>query len=181
MNLAVLFASEDPSQSHHWLFPEQSELIYGTIASLLIFFALWKFGWPPAKKALAARTERIQNELDNASKAKADAETESVRIRQALGDIESERARLLAEADQQAAALLADGRTRLEQEAAELDARAEADIAALASRSADELRAEIARYSSTAAETVVVRSLDEATHQELIESFITRVGAGDQP
>ena len=181
MSLAVLFASEDPSESHHWLLPEQSELIYGTISSLLIFFLLWKFGWPLAKKALAARTERIQNELDHASQAKADAETESARIRQALGDIESERARLLAEADAQAEALIADGRTRLDQEAAELETRAEADIAALASRSADELRAEIARYSSAAADKVVTRSLDDPTHQELIESFIARVGAGGTP
>ena len=77
--------------------------------------------------------------------------------------------------------MIADGRARLDQEAAELETRAEADIAALASRSADELRAEIARYSSAAADKVVTRSLDDATHQELIESFIARVGAGDTP
>ena len=77
--------------------------------------------------------------------------------------------------------MIADGRTRLDQEAVELETRAEADIAALASRSADELRAEIARYSSAAADKVVTRSLDDATHQELIESFIARVGAGDTP
>ena len=182
MNLfAALLATEEPSESHHWLFPEQSELIYGTIASLIIFFALWKFGWPVAKKGLAARTERIQNELDHAAQAKTDAEAEATRIRAALGDIESERARLLAEADAQAEALLTEGRGRLEQEVAELETRADADIAAAVSRTTDELRAEIARYASNAADKAVIASLDEQTHQQLIESFITRVGAGDQP
>ena len=44
----------------------------------------------------------------------ADAEAEAAQIRQAIGDIDAERARLLAEADVQAEALLDDGRARLE-------------------------------------------------------------------
>ncbi|HEX2785254.1 MAG TPA: F0F1 ATP synthase subunit delta [Ilumatobacteraceae bacterium] len=42
----------------------------------------------------------------------------------------------------------------------------------------DELRAEIARLSAAAVELVVTGSLDAATHQELIENFIAKVGAG---
>jgi F0F1-type ATP synthase membrane subunit b/b' len=41
----------------------------------------------------------------------------------------------------------------------------------------DELRAEISRLSSAAVDHVVSGSLDDATHQELIENFISRVGA----
>jgi F-type H+-transporting ATPase subunit b len=74
--------------------------------------------------------------------------------------------------------LLEDGRARLAQELVELDARAEADIVAAAGRSGDELRAEIARLSAAAVELVVTGTLDAATHQELIESFISKVGAG---
>ena len=74
--------------------------------------------------------------------------------------------------------LLEDGRARLAQELVELDARADADIVAAAGRSGDELRAEIARLSAAAVEHVVTGSLDAATHQELIENFIAKVGAG---
>ena len=74
--------------------------------------------------------------------------------------------------------MLEDGRARLGQELVELDARAAADIVAAAGRSGDELRAEIARLSSAAVDHVVTGSLDAATHQELIESFIAKVGAG---
>ncbi len=99
------------------------------------------------------------------------------RSAKAKGDIAGERARLLAEADIQAAALLEDGRARLAQELVELDTRATAEIAAAAGRSGDELRAEIARLSSAAVDHVVTGSLDAATHQELIENFIAGVGA----
>lgn len=159
-----------------WL-PEQAELIYGTFASLLIFFLLVKFAGPPAKKAMAARTERIQKELDSASDDKSGAALEAADIRQAKGDIGAERERLMADAAAQAAALLADGRVRLDAEMVELLARADADIATAKGRSIDELRSEISRLSSTAADRAVSESIDAATQQDLIESFIQKVGA----
>ena len=103
---------------------------------------------------------------------------EAERIRQAQGDIDAERARLYAEADAQAEALLADGRTRLAAEVTELEARARADIAATAGRSSDELRVEIAKSAGTAVDAIVRDTLDDAAQQELIEEFIARVGAG---
>ena len=139
--------------------------------------ALWKFGGPAVKKSMAARTERIQKELDAAAADKAAAAEEAAGIRQAKGDIEAERARILADAKAQADAVLADGRTRLTQEIADLEAKAMADIASAQGRVGDELRAEIARLSAAAVDHVVTGSLDDATHQELIENFISRVGA----
>lgn len=163
--------------SHHWLLPEPAEIIYGGLAALIIIGLLvWKAG-PAAKKAFAERTRKVQGELDASARARSDAEAEAARIRQALGDIESERRRLLAEADAQAEALLTDGRARLVTEVAELEAKAEADIGAAGSRVFDELRGEIARLSSAAADRVVTGSLDHTTQQRLIEDYIARVGA----
>lgn len=176
MSLFALIAAEDPSQTHHWLLPETAEIIYGGIASLIIFAALYKFALPAAKKGMAARTERIQKELDNAANTRAAAESEAANIRKAVGDIASERARLLAEADQQAAALLSEGRARIAAEVADLEAKAEADIAASRSRSSDELRAQIAQIASVAAQSAVTATLNEGTQQELIEGFISSVG-----
>lgn len=163
--------------THSPILPETPEIIWGGLASLIIFALLVKFAGPAIKKGMAARTERIQKELDDAAKAKSDASTEAAQIRTAKGDIAGERARILAEADAQAAAVLEDGRTRLEQELRDLEARATAEISAAGNRAGDELRAEIARLSNAAVDHVVTGSLDDATQQELIESFIARVGA----
>jgi F0F1-type ATP synthase membrane subunit b/b' len=65
----------------------------------------------------------------------------------------------------------------LQVEVAELETKAVADIASAQGRVGDELRAEISRLSSAAVDHVVTGSLDTATHQELIENFIARVGA----
>jgi F-type H+-transporting ATPase subunit b len=163
--------------THDPFLPETAEIIYGGIASVLIFLLLAKFAWPQIKKGMAARTERIQKELDESEKTSAEAAAEAARIRHALGDINAERERMLADAQVQAAAVLEEGRARLRQELVDNEARGLADIAAARSRAGAELRAEIARLSSAAIDQVVNGAIDGQTHQQLIEAFITRVGA----
>jgi F-type H+-transporting ATPase subunit b len=176
MNIFLLAA--DPARTHHWLLPETKEIIWGGLASIIIFAALYKFAGPAVAKAMAARTAKIQGELDASAAAKADAQTEAGNIRQAAGDIGAERARLLADADTQAEALLTEGRARLEQEVADLDARADADIASAGSRVNDELRAEISRLANEATDRVLADgAIDAGTQQDLIEAFIQKVGA----
>ncbi len=177
MNALDLLRVKDPTQTHSAVLPEGYELLFGATASVIIFGLLfWKAG-PLVKKAMAARTEKIQAELDAGEAARSSAQSDAAGIRETKGDIEAERARILAAADSQAAAVLEDGRARLQQELADLDAKAAADGVAAQHRVGDEMRAEIARLSSAAVDHVVTGSLDDATHQELIESFIARVGA----
>lgn len=176
--LALLAAGEiDPARSPSWIWPEQAELIYGTISSLIVFGVIYKLAGPTIKKAMSDRTARIQAEMDASAAALESARAEAAEIRRAAGDIESERARLLAEADAQAAALLAEGRSRLAAEIAEIEARAESESLSASSRLGDELRVEIGRLSAEATERLLVDTLDGATQQALIESFIQKVGA----
>jgi F-type H+-transporting ATPase subunit b len=176
MSLLSILAA-DPAETHHWLLPETAEIIYGGIASVLVIGALVKFAGPPFTKFLNARTERIQKELDGAANALSSATQEASNIRAAIGDIAGERSRLMAEADQQAAKMLTEGRARITAEVAELEARGDAEIAASRSRSSDELRGEISLLASAAAQRAVSASLNASAQQELIENFINSVGA----
>lgn len=176
--LSVILAAEDPSQSHHWLFPEIGEIVYGGIASVAIFVLLYRIGWPMAKKALEARTAKVQKDLDDSAAAQNQAETDAANIRTALGDVARERSLILAEADAQVAAILSEGRARITAELADLEARTNAEIDAARARSGDELRGEIARLSAAATNDAVRSALDARTQQELIDGFIAKVGAG---
>jgi F-type H+-transporting ATPase subunit b len=170
-------AAEEIDRTHHWLWPEGYELYFGGAAAITIFGLLaWKV-FPFARKALNDRTARIQAQLDEATEAKASAERQAAEIREAKGDIGAERERLLAEADAQAAALLTDGRARLDREVEELETKAAADIQTAAARDVDELRADIARGAADVSERLILETLDDETHQRLIEEYIQRVGA----
>lgn len=178
--LSVLVAAEGGAptyESHHWLLPEIGEIIYGGLASTLVIGALIKFAGPLVKKSLSDRTIKIQGEIDSARNAKSSAELEAANIRTALGDIAAERTRVLAQADAQAATLLSEGRARIASEMADIEAKASTDIANASSRVNDELRAEITRLSAIAVEVVVSQSIDDKARQDLIESFISKVGS----
>lgn len=164
-------------ESHSWILPETAEIIYGGIASVIVISALVKFAGPMVKKSLNARTERIQADIDNARGTRENAEIEAGRIRTALGDINAERARILAEADVQAAAVISEGRNRVKAEMAETEAKAMSDIANASGRAGDELRAEISRLSSVAIERVIATTVTDNVRQDLIENFISNVGA----
>ena len=177
MLLTALLAAEDPTVTHHWLLPETPEIIYGGLASVIVVAALVKFAGPMVKKGFIGRTERIQKELDDAANAKVTADADARGIRATLGDIASERSRILADADVQAAAVLSEGRARIAAEVADLEAKADSDLAAARGRNTDELRAEIAMLAARATPIVVQRTLNDQTKSELVESFISSVGA----
>jgi F-type H+-transporting ATPase subunit b len=167
----------DPAHSLSPYWAADAELIWGTAASIIIIVTLVKFAGPMVKKAMAARTAGVEKALDDSAAAKTSALAEASDIRQAAGDIDAERQRLIAEADAQAAALLSEGRARLEAEVSELNTRADADIVSASGRVSDEMRAEIARLANAATErTLAAGVIDDATQQQLIEAFIQNVG-----
>jgi F-type H+-transporting ATPase subunit b len=176
----VLAATEEEQkfEAHSPIFPETKEIIFGGAAFLIVAYFLWKFAVPAIKGMLEARTERIQRELDAAAKAETDSEAQAADIRSKLGDIDAERARMLSEADSTAERVLTEGRTRLDEEVAELKERADAEIASAGTRVASELEAEVGTMAGDAAERIVVRQLDDAQVQRLVEDFIASVGNG---
>ena len=154
------------------------EVVIGGLATLIVFAMLYKFAWPAIAKGMQDRTARIQGDLDTSAAARTQAEADAAEIRTSLGDVDGERTRLFAEADAQAAALLEDGRLRLGQG----DRRARGQGRGRhRSRRRTGCRRPACRHRPVRqpgrSSPACRRPLDDATQQELIESFIARVGA----
>src|SRR5207248_103429 len=54
--------------------PSANELIWGAISFVALFYLLARFAYPAVRKSMDARTERIRESLDDAEKAKTDAQ-----------------------------------------------------------------------------------------------------------
>jgi len=175
--LTVLAAESTQFHADNTWLPEAAEILWGTIAFVIIVGLLWKFAAKPVGAALRGRTNRIRDEIQTAAKARADAEADVEQIRRNLADIDSERARILAEAAENAARLRDDGIERNDAEAAALEARAQTDIASMGGPATSELQAQVATWSAEATERIVLSQLDEATLEALVEDTIARVGA----
>jgi F-type H+-transporting ATPase subunit b len=159
------------------ILPETSELVWGAVSFTALFLLLRRFAYPQIKQMMENRAERIRADLQSAETAKVDAQGVLDEYKAQLNDAKAEAGRIIEEARQAADAIKRDQESRLQSELAELRAKAVADIDSAKAQAVSDLRGEIAELAIGAAETVVQRSLDEATQTQLIEDYINQVAA----
>jgi F-type H+-transporting ATPase subunit b len=172
--------ADDPDacqEAPNLILPATDELVWGAVSFVALFLLLRRFAYPQIKKGMEARTERIRADLQAAETAKADAQGVLAEYRAQLNDAKAEAGRIIEEARQAADRLKSDQEGRLQSELADLRARAVADIDAAKAQAVTDLRGEVAQLAIGAAETVVQRSLDEATQTQLVEDYINQVAA----
>ena len=143
-------AVDDCHKASSIVVPAAPEMLWGSIAFLIVLGVLVKFAFPTLKKTMADRTEKIRSDLDGAASAKAQADAERVR---------------------------ADIIARAETEAAEIKARATEDIKLATERAQADLQSSVKDLSIELAEKVVERNLDPETQRALIDSYISQVGS----
>lgn len=159
------------------ILPAMDEVVWGSISFLVLLGLMWKFAFPAIKKGMNARTERIRGDLDAAEHAKVEATTVLDGYKAQLADAKSEAGRIVDEARHAADALKKDAEARLQTELAEARTRAAADIEAAKAQATADLRGELATLAVGAASAVVNKNLDPATQTQLIEDYISSVGA----
>jgi F-type H+-transporting ATPase subunit b len=162
-----------------WLPADLKEVLWGTIAFVIIFGLLWWKAGPPIKRAMAGRSERISDDLQSATDDRTSAEAERDRIKAALADSDTEAARIVEEARQTADKLRADLEAKAEADAVAIRERGLADLETTRRQAVADLTAEVSRLALGAAERVVSHNLDDAAQQQLIEQYINQVGSSN--
>jgi F-type H+-transporting ATPase subunit b len=157
------------------LVPEVNEIIWGSLAFLVLLIAMWKWGVPAVKNMEAQREDRIRNDLVSAERAKAEAEAEKATYDASLADSRNEAARIIEEARVSAEAVRRDLIAKAEQDATEIRQRASADISNQTAQAMAELRGEVATLALDLAGRIVEKTLDDDTNRQLVNSFIDQV------
>lgn len=173
---ALLPLVEKVQTKHSWL-PEWYEIVFGGFAFLIVAGLLIKLAIPQLAASLKRRSERIATELERAREDRAQAALDAAGIRAQLGDVASERANILKEAEQDSARMVTEGRERIKAEVASIEAAAESDIATTRTRLPADLQAKVAAWAAIALDDVVTRSLDNTARARLVEDAITKIGA----
>lgn len=175
MNSLILLAAE--GSNGKWLPADINEVIWGTLAFLIVAFLLVKFGKSFVVNGLKARSQGFEDRLGAASSERESAEAERDRIKAALADSGSEAARIVEDARRAADQLGVDTAARTETEIATLRERASTDLAATRLQATADLSGELSRLALGAAEEVVVSTLDDDAQQRLIDDYIGQVGS----
>ena len=160
------------------LYPAAGELIVGLIAFAILFFFTWKWVLPKFKQVLEERREQIQGEMERAEAERKEAEKLQEEYRKQLAGAREEANKIIEEARATAEQMRRDLQAKAEEEAQATVARAQEEIRAERDRAFEELRAQIGSIAVELAERVVGQSLDEQSHQRLIDGFIDEVASG---
>ena len=164
------------TQSRNPILPSVPELVWGSLAFLIVFLLMWKYAFPSVKKGMDARTEQIRDSLSTAEQAKTDAQAVLDEYQRQLADARNESNRIIEEARQTAEALRRDLMARAEADAAEVRTRATADIEAAKDRAMEELRCQLTQLTLQLTELVVKRNIDRDANTRLIDDYISSIG-----
>ena len=77
---------DDCQKAPNPLVPRANEIIWGSLAFLVLLGVMWKFGVPAVKNMEQAREDRIRNDLEGAEKARTEAEAEKAQYLAQIAD-----------------------------------------------------------------------------------------------
>ena len=157
--------------------PAAPELLWGSIAFLIVLGVLVKFAFPALKKTMRERQDKIRQDLEGAEAARVEAEREREDYRARIQESRQEAVGILEAARGDAERVRADIIARAETEANEIKARANDDIRLATERAQADLQASVKDLSIELAEKVVEHNLDADTQRALIDSYIAQVGS----
>ncbi len=170
--LAQEEAEEGGSGGLEILLPPTNELWAGIIAFAVVFFFVWRWAVPAINRSLEQRQAAIAGQIEEAEKAKTEAESLRSDYRAQLDQAKAEANRIIEEARQTAEQLKADIVARAEEEAEQIRAKAREEAAAEKSRALAEARSQVGDISVDLAEKIVGEALDADAHQSLINRYL---------
>jgi len=174
----VLLLQEPRGEQAFTPFSINSGLIFWTI---LVFGALlvvlWRLGWPALLKSVEDRERRIQQQLDEAERARAEAarllEEHKRTIAAARNEAQEMVAKARAVAEKERETLLAKAREEYEQ----LLVRARKEIGVEKEKAILELRREAVDLSIAAASKLLEAQLDSESNRKLVMGYLSQLEA----
>ena len=181
MHLAYLLAQEAAeAESRNPIFPATNELIWGTVAFLLLLFLMYRTVFPSINQAYKDRRANIEGKLEQAEREREEAEQLLEQYRRRLRDAEDETQRILEEARSNAERVRRDLLAKAETDAGrELD-RARQAIRAERDQAIRQLRNEVGTLAVELATRVVGDSLDRDRQLRLVDEYIDELGTQAQ-
>lgn len=173
----VAFAEEEENAGLMLLTPNMAEFIPACVAFIIIFIILSKFAWPFVLKMMDDREQKIKGDLDAAEQARAKAEVAEAEIAAKLEAAERQAEEIIADAKRDAenerARIIAEGQAS----AQALIAKAHATVADEREKAMIELSGQVVDLSVEIASKIIGTGLSEEEQRKLAERYLLEVGS----
>ena len=153
--------------------PDAGLLFWMVVIFGLLFFLLWKFGFPVITSMVEKRNSTIEKSLKDAHEIEARMAGMLAEHAQMLEDARKEQAQILREAADTRNKLIADAKEQAREEAAKILADARTEIEAEKEAALRDVRKEVAVLSVSIAEKILRKELSEDKEQrEYIDRMV---------
>ncbi|HWH27036.1 MAG TPA: F0F1 ATP synthase subunit B [Pseudolysinimonas sp.] len=175
------FVPTAESPSHSVLIPELPDLVWGTIAFVIVLVVIiWKV-LPGLNKALDARADAIEGGLKRAEEAQAEANSAKENFTAQLAEARAEASRIREAARDEAKVIRADLVEQAQAEAARIVANAQTQIESERAAALVSLRGEVGSLALDLASGVIGESLnDDKKAASIVDRFLADLEASEK-
>jgi len=169
----MLPAAVHASEGGSILVPSLPDLVWGTIAFVVVLIVVWKLVLPNVTKALDARAEAIEGGLKKAEEAQAGAQQALEQYNAQLAEARAEAGRIRDQAREDAKKIRAELVEQAQSDAARIVANAQTQIEAERASALTSLRTEVGSLALGLASSVIGESLnDDKRSAAIVDRFL---------
>jgi F-type H+-transporting ATPase subunit b len=152
--------------------PNVGLMVWTIVVFGISLYILRKAVFPQIAKALDARVQKIEGDIDTAERTRTEAEDVLAEYRERLKEARAQSEEIVQRARQTAEAHEAEGKVRGQELVVEAGKKAEREIEAATRRALDDIRREVADLTIMATEKVTRKSLTDADQKRLVEEAL---------
>jgi F-type H+-transporting ATPase subunit b len=158
------------------IIPLGVELYVNLAAFAVLFLLLWKFAFPPITDMLDKRADTIRESLERAEETRVEAERLFEEYKQQMAEARQEAAKVIEQGRTVAEAMKDDIVKKANEEAANIVVKAKESIEAEKKAAMAELQGSVADLSVAVAGKLIGEKLSAEDHAKLIERYLAEVG-----
>lgn len=158
------------------IIPDIQNLVLQLTSTLILFLIVRHFLYKPATELLAARSDKVYEEMAETKKQKEEAEATKREYEARLDQAKEESRTIVENAKQRGEQLKDEIIQEAKAEATQIKDKAISDIEREKEKVLDDLKSEVVDIAMLAASAVIEKDLDANTHKNMINKFIDEVG-----
>lgn len=162
------------------LLPDSGLLIWMTLVFLVVFFVLWKWGFPSIIKMVNERKNYIDESLAKAEEANLRLANIQKQGEELLMEAREKQAQILREASETRETIVGQAQEKAREESARILSEAKAEIESQKQAAIRDIRSQVAELSVQIAEKILHKELSGSAEQtQLIDSLLDEVASSN--
>ena len=160
--------------------PEIGTIFWTVVTFVILAALLGRFAWKPLLATLEERERTIRESLEQAQRARAEADETLRRNQEVLAGARRETAAILEQGKREAEALKGEIVAQARKEAQAIADQGRQQLQFEQKQALEQLRRQVADLAIQAAEAIVRRSLDDSTQRQLVDEYVRGLGGTRQ-